>query len=319
MNPKFLDFIQKYKNTPVALAVSGGVDSMALMNWYATSNLPAVVLHVNHKLRPESETESEYVKTAAKKLGLKCTILEWTGEKPNTGIEAAARAARYKLMINWCKKNNISVLITAHQADDQIETFLMNLGRGSGVYGLGGIRPESERDGIIIARPLLNVFRGELETWCDSNDIKYFKDSMNDDESFTRVKIRKNRQVLKSKLGISDDRILLATENLSRARDALEQIVNQQLSNVKFDGKRAFFSASMLFSLPDELKLKFIGELIRIVSGAEYSPRLSEIERLQGRLSDDNISTLSNCVIRRLGDKILIAPIGESTSFRNKK
>jgi tRNA(Ile)-lysidine synthase len=319
MNPKFFDFIQKYKNTPVALAISGGVDSMALMNWYAATNLPAVVLHVNHKLRTESEIEAKYVKTASKKLGLKCEILEWARGKPKTGIEAAARTARYELMINWCRKNNIGVLMTAHQADDQIETFLMNLGRGSGVYGLGGIRPESQRDGIIIARPLLNVFRDELENWCDSNNIKYFKDSMNEDESFTRVKIRKNRHVLKSKLGISDDRILLATKNVSRARDALEQIINYQLSNVKFDGRRAFFSAITLFSLPDELQLKFLGELIKTVSGAEYSPRLTEIERLQGRLSDDNISTLSNCIIRRLGDKILIAPIGESTSFRNKK
>ena len=319
MNDKFFDFIQEYKNTTVALAVSGGADSVALMNWYAASGLPAVVLHVNHNLRPESVVESEYVQTAAKKLGMKCEILQWTDAKPESGLEAAARNARYELMINWCKKNNIGVLMTAHQADDQIETFLMNLGRGSGVYGLGGIRPESERNGIIIARPLLNVFRAELENWCDSNKVKYFKDSMNDDENFTRVKIRKNRHVLKSKLGISDERILLAAANLSRAREALEQIVNQQLSNVKFDGARAFFSASMLFSLPDELQLKFLGELVKIVSGAEYCPRLIEIERLRTRLSNDNISTLANCIIRRFGDKILIAPIGESTSFRKKK
>jgi tRNA(Ile)-lysidine synthase len=172
MNPKFFDFIQKYKNTPVALAISGGVDSMTLMNWYAATGLPAVVLHVNHKLRAESEIEANYVKAASKKLGLECEILEWVGKKPKTGIEAAARTARYELMINWCRKNNIGVLMTAHQADDQIETFLMNLGRGSGVYGLGGIRPESERDGIIIARPLLNVFRDELENWCNSNKMK---------------------------------------------------------------------------------------------------------------------------------------------------
>lgn len=319
MNPKFFDFIQKYQNTPVALAVSGGADSMALMNWYAVAGLPAVVLHVNHKLRPESVVEAEYVKTAAEKLDLKCHIFEWLDDKPKSGLEAAARNARYKLMIDWCRDNNIGVLMTAHQADDQIETFLMNLGRGSGVYGLGGIRSESDRDGIIISRPLLNVFRSELENWCDSNNVKYFKDSMNEDESFTRVKIRKNRHVLNSKLGISDERILLATVNLSRARDALEQIVTYQLSNVKFDSRRAFFSATMLFSLPTELQLKFLGELLKTVSGAEYSPRLIEIEHLQDRLSDDNISTLSNCIIRRLGDKILIAPIGESKSFRNKK
>ncbi|MGI5845809.1 MAG: tRNA lysidine(34) synthetase TilS [Alphaproteobacteria bacterium] len=319
MNFKFFNFIQKYKNTPVALAVSGGADSMVLMHWYAISKLPAVILHVNHNLRPESNIEAEYVKNEAEKLGLKCEILNWDGKKITSGIEAAARTARYKLMINWCKKNNISTLMTAHQADDQIETFLMNLKRGSGVYGLGGIRAEIEHDGVIITRPLLNIFRADLENWCDLNNIKYFKDSMNDDEKFTRVKIRKNRYVLKSSLGIDDERILLAIENLSRARDALEKIINQQLANVKFDGKRAFFSYNTLAALSDEIRLKFLGELIKIVSKAKYPPRLIEIERLQERLSNDSISTLSNCTIRRLGNKMLIAPIGESISFRNKK
>ncbi len=319
MNCKFLDFIQKYKSTPVALAVSGGVDSVSLLYWYAASGLPAVVLHVNHKLRKESEVEAEYVKATAEKLGMPCHIFEWTGEKPTAGLEAAARSARYGMMLDWCRTNNIGVLMTAHQADDQIETFLMNLGRGSGVYGMAGIRPESQQDGIIIARPLLNVFRNELQDWCDSNNIKYFKDQMNEDENYTRVKIRKNRHLLRDKLGISDQRILLATENLSRARAALESIIDYQLSNVRFDDGRAFFSAGMLFSLPDELQLKFLGELIKRVAGAEYSPRLVKIERLRDALSDDTIATLSNCVIRRFGDKILVAQMGKSISFRNKK
>ncbi len=319
MNCKFIEFIQKYKSTPVALAVSGGVDSVSLLHWYAAAGLPAVVLHVNHKLRPESEVEAKYVKATAEKLGLPCHIFEWTGDKPHAGLEAAARSARYGMMLDWCKKNNVGILMTAHQADDQIETFLMNLGRGSGVYGLAGIRPESEHDGIIIARPLLNVFRSELQEWCDSNNIKYFKDQMNDDENYTRVKIRKNRHLLRDRLGISDMRILLATENMSRARDALESIINYQLSNVRFDDGRAFFSAGMFFALPDELQLKFLGELIKRVAGAEYCPRLVKIERLRDVLSDDNIATLYNCTIRRLGDKILVAQKGKSISFRKKK
>lgn len=319
MNCKFLDFIQKYKTTPVALAVSGGVDSVSLLHWYAASGLPAVVLHVNHKLRKESEIEAQYVKATAEKLGMPCHVFEWTGEKPTAGLEAAARSARYGLMLDWCRANNIGVLMTAHQADDQIETFLMNLGRGSGVYGMAGIRPESQQGGIIIARPLLNVFRHELQEWCNSNVIKYFQDQMNEDENYTRVKIRKNRHLLQDRLGISDQRILLTTENLSRAREALESIIDYQLSNVRFDDGRAFFSAEMLFSLPDELQLKFLGELIKRVSGAEYSPRLVKIERLRDALSDDTIATLSNCTIRRLGDKILVAQMGKSISFRNKK
>jgi tRNA(Ile)-lysidine synthase len=355
MNSSFLDFIQKYKTEPVALAVSGGVDSIALMHWYAQVGAPAVVLHVNHHLRPESKVESEYVAATATALGLRCVILDWAGDKPIAGLEAAARKARYALMLDWCLKNNVEVLMTAHQADDQIETFLMNLGRGSGVYGLGGIRAESERNGIVIARPLLRVFRRELQDWCDSHNVKYFKDAMNDDENFTRVKIRKNRHLLRDNLGISDERILLAIDNLSRAREALESETNVLLNSLQcapperggsgrspvggadnFDirqpppvaadtatapplGGGTRFPASRLFSMPAELRLKFLGQTLKKVSGSEYSPRLRDIIRLLEKLSGDTIATLSGCSIRRLGDRILITKEGESISFREKE
>ncbi|MCL2749195.1 MAG: tRNA lysidine(34) synthetase TilS [Alphaproteobacteria bacterium] len=319
MNQKFLDFIEKYKSETVALAVSGGVDSIAMLYWYAAAGLPCVALTVDHGLRKDSKTEAAAVKKMATRLNIPHEILHWKGIKPICGIEAAARKARYELMLDYCRKNNIGVLMTAHQADDQIETFLMHLARGSGVYGLGGIREQSERDGIIIARPLLHVFRKELKDWCDTNGVKYFLDKMNEDESFTRVRIRKNRHLLRDKLDITDDRILLAIENLARAREALEQVINHQLSIANYDDGRVIFPASQLFALPQESQLKFLGELLRRVSNADYTPRLGDIIRLLEKLSDDNISTLSNCTIRRLNDKILIALQGGSVSFRQKK
>jgi tRNA(Ile)-lysidine synthase len=342
MNSKFLDFVKKFAGEPVALAVSGGVDSIALLYWYATamcqkkindggvsffetdlskvtfreSHPTTIILHVNHHLRPESTAEAEYVRDTAAALGLRCVILDWTGDKPTAGLEAAARKARYNLMLDWCRDNNVGVLMTAHQADDQIETFLMNLGRGSGVYGLGGIRAESERDGIIIARPMLGVFRAELQTWCDLHKVKYFKDAMNDDENFTRVKIRKNRHLLRDRLGISDARILLAVENLARAREALESEISNQQSTTS--NEKIIFPAAQLFSLPRELQLKFLAEMLKRGAGAEYSPRLGATIRLLDKLSGDTIATLSGCTIRRLGEKILITTQGNSVSFREK-
>jgi len=319
MNQKFLDFIEKYQGEKVALAISGGIDSVAMLYWYAATGLPAVALTVDHGLRKESKVEAAAVKKMAGALGIPHETLHWDGTKPVCGIEAAARKARYELMLSYCRKNNIGVLMTAHQADDQIETFLMHLARGSGVYGLGGIRAEVDRDGIIIARPLLHVFRKELKDWCDANKVKYFMDEMNEDESFTRVRIRKNRHLLHDKLGITDDRILLAIENLSRARTALEQDIHNRLSAIDYDDGRMIFPAAQLFSLPQELQLKFLGELLRRVSNADYTPRLGDIIRLLEKLSGDTISTLSNCTIRRFNDKILIAPKGASVSFRQKK
>ncbi|MDR0967257.1 MAG: tRNA lysidine(34) synthetase TilS [Rickettsiales bacterium] len=317
MNTNFLDFVGQYNGAPVALAVSGGVDSIVMLHWYAMMGLPAIVLHVNHGLRTEADAEAEYVSAVAKKLNIPCYILEWKGDKPLAGLEAAARIARYNLMTEFCRENNIGILFTAHQADDNIETFLMNLARGSGVYGLGGIRAESVRDGITIARPLLNVFRRELKDWADTNNVKYTNDAMNYDDNFTRVKMRQNRKVLSECLGISDERILLAVANLARARDALEQIVIDKIPSEK-DG-RIIFSADMFFAMVDELQLKFLASALQKVGGAEYSPRLCEIQRLRNGLKNDKVLTLAGCTIRRFGSKILITKTGNSISFRDKK
>ena len=182
MNRNFIisleKFDRKHPGETYAVAVSGGADSLALLYWMKEAGFPVVALTVDHKLRAESANEAKYVADVCDKIGIRHQILEWVGEKPKTGLEEAARKARYDLMLEYAKKNNIGVLMTAHHADDQIETFLMNLGRGSGIYGLAGVREEMERDGVIIFRPLLKVPRAELQKYCTLNKIKYFNDEM---------------------------------------------------------------------------------------------------------------------------------------------
>ena len=221
MNQKFIDFMRKFYGKKMAVAVSGGVDSVCLLHWLVEIGADVVCLHVNHGLRAAAETEAKYVCNLCKKLNVPYQEFHWNGEKPTTGVEAEARTARYKMMTDFCHENGIEYLLTAHQADDQIETFLMNLGRGSGVFGLAAMQPVSERDGIKIVRPLLNVARDELKNYCDTHGIKYFTDEMNNDARYTRVKIRQNRYLLHDMLGISDERILLAIENLTRVRDTM--------------------------------------------------------------------------------------------------
>lgn len=299
MNKNFfssmVQFQMKHPNETFGLAISGGADSMALLHWAHLAGLKCVALTVDHKLRPESKTEALHVSAACKELGISHHILEWDGDKPENGIEEAARIVRYNLMLSFCKKNNIGVLITAHQADDTIETFLMNLGRGSGVYGLAGIREQSERDGIIILRPLLNVSRAELQKYCDDNGIKYFNDSMNEDESFLRVKIRKNRHVLE-KLNISDDRLLLAIENLGRMRDYIE---SESARLLRTFGNE--FDAAILLNLPDELRFRILSMLL----SADYPLRMNDIKNAFTKLdSGDCKFTLANYNIRKLNGKI---------------
>ncbi len=317
MNQKFSDFMSNYKDAKMAVAVSGGVDSMCLLYWLHNVGADIVCLHVNHKLRPEADTETDYVKDVCEKLNIPCHIFYWTDEKPEKGLEAAAREARYKMMTDFCHENNIEYLLTAHQSDDQIETFLMNLSRGSGLYGLSAMMPESVRNGVKILRPLLEVSRDEIKKYCDDNNIKYFVDSMNVDEHYTRVKIRKNRHLLNDDLGISDTRLLLAIQNLSRTRQWMDKYIETRIEMV-IRSWGALFAASFLFDEAEEIRLKFLGTLIQRIGGDIYQVRLNSLQNALSKLSADCKFTLGHCTIRRLNDRILIVPEGKRTSFRKR-
>ncbi len=318
MNQKFIDFIGNFVGHRVAVAVSGGVDSVTLLHWLVAANIDVIALHVNHHLRPAADTEAAYVRDLCARLGVPCHVFDWAGDKPTTGLEAAARAARYTMMTDFCHENDIDCIMIAHQADDQIETFLMNLARGSGLTGLAAMRRQSIMNGIRIVRPLLDVYRCELVEYCDANGIKYFHDEMNDDAHYTRVKIRQNRHLLSQRLGISDDRILLAIQNLGRARDAIVATVSEMIDSVMFDDF-ALFSDSFLFDQAADIRLKFIGTLVQKIGGDDYQPRLKSLRNALDKLSSDGIFTLGHCTLRRHGGKILIVREGTRTSIRKRQ
>lgn len=317
MNQKFIKFMNEFSGQKLAVAVSGGVDSVCLLCWLADMGLRPIALHVNHGLRDVAAAEAQYVQDLCAARGIECHVFEWTGDKPTTGLEAAARGARYKMMTDFCRENNVDALLVAHQADDQIETFLMNLGRGSGLSGLAAMRPVTTRDGVKIVRPLLNVWRRELKQYCDDNGIKYCTDAMNSDAKYTRVRIRQNRHLMADALGISDERILLAINNLNRVRDAIETNVADLVATVK-NGRRAVFLDSFLFDQDDNIRLKFIGTLIQQIGGDNYQPRLHSLRRALSYLGGDCKFTLGHCTVRRLGNRILIVPEGAKTSFRTR-
>ena len=317
MNKKFVDFMNKYQNAKFAVGVSGGVDSMCLLYWLHEIGADVVCLHVNHRLRAEADIETDYVRDVCTQLNIPCQIFYWDDEKPETGLEAAAREARYKMMTDFCHENGIQYLLTAHQSDDQIETFLMNLSRGSGLYGLSAMLPQSLRNGITILRPLLDVSRDELKKYCDDNNIKYFTDSMNSDEHYKRVQIRKNRHLLDDKLGISDARILLAIQNLARTRAWMDNYISNRVEMV-IRSWGALFAASFLFDEAEDFRLKFLGLLIQRIGGDDYPGRLNSLKKALCNLQHDCKFTLGHCTIRRLNDRILIVPEGKRTSFRKR-
>src|SRR5664279_5723612 len=152
----------------IVLAVSGGPDSIALM-WLAARWRRAlargprlIAVTVDHGLRAEAAREAREVKRLARTLDLPHRTLRWTGVKPKTGLPAAARSARYRLLAELARRSRATHILTAHTRDDQAETLLMRLVRGSGIAGLAAMARESECDGLLLARPFLDVSKSQL-------------------------------------------------------------------------------------------------------------------------------------------------------------
>lgn len=173
----------------LAIAVSGGPDSIGLLAMAAAAFSGRVTaLSVDHGLRAGSAAEVAGVAAQCAARGLAHETLVWTGDKPGANLQAAARAARYALMLGWCRRAGVPLLLTAHHADDQAETLLMRLARGSGSGGLAGVRARREADGVEIVRPLLGLRRAAISRWAEGWET--VSDPSNADPRFDRTAVR---------------------------------------------------------------------------------------------------------------------------------
>ena len=213
------------------LAVSGGPDSIALM-WLAARWRRAmrrgprlIAVTVDHGLRSEAAREALDVKRLATELDLPHRTLRWTGVKPKTGLPAAARAARYRLLAQAARAGGATHILTAHTRDDQAETLLMRMLRGSGIAGLAAMARESERDGVLLARPLLDVPKSQLVATLNKAKIAFADDPTNRDAAFTRPRLRALMPVLAEEGGDSRNLARLASR-LARANAALEVLAD---------------------------------------------------------------------------------------------
>jgi tRNA(Ile)-lysidine synthase len=275
------------RDARVALAISGGSDSLALMHlfagWADDAALPKpMVLTVDHGLRPGSAADADSVVTAAHELGLIAHILAWSGEKPEGNIEDAAREARYRLMGEWCREHGIGALFVAHTEDDQAETFLIRLGRGSGVDGLSAMGPRAPYPlpgfALELMRPLLAFSREELRSYLEERHVAWLEDPMNADPSFTRVRLRKLLPLL-AEAGVSAKRIADAAAHLRRARDALDWQVEAFLARYSSaQDTVVLFDGAALKDVPREIGLRAFSALLMRVSGGSYRPRFDRLE-----------------------------------------
>jgi len=191
----------------VVVAVSGGADSTALL--LALHELRSAhklfvrqcVAHLDHKLRPSSSKDAKWVSELAEKLGYESVIgrskVAEIAEAEGDNLEQAAREARYKFLERTAKRKSSKYVLTGHTMDDQAETVLLRLMRGSAGAGLGGmefLRPIGKNSAIKLVRPLMWARRSDTEAYCRLRKTEFLRDEMNDDQKFARVKVR--RQLL---------------------------------------------------------------------------------------------------------------------------
>jgi len=311
---------------PIVVAVSGGGDSLALMHLLrafarAKKRDAPIVLTVDHGLRKSSAADSKKVAGWAKQAGLKAHVLAWRGAKPKSGIEAAAREARYRLMGAWLARHKIATLFVGHTQDDQAETFLLRLARGSGLDGLAsmGARapwPLPGFAGLAVARPLLGFGREALRAHLKSLGQEWLDDPMNDDAAFDRVKIRKAQGALAG-AGLSSARIAAAAAHLRRARESLEIVTDAVLARAvrKPDGGRGvLLDPAVLAAAPREVGLRALAGVLMAVGEQSYRPRFDALERLFDRIAGGDLgrgATLHGCHIRpTMGGEKDFVPFG---------
>lgn len=212
----------------LCLAVSGGPDSTAMLGlaarWRAgRAGGPALhVATVDHGLRAGSAAEAAMVAALAARFDLPHAILRWEGAKPTTRIQEAARAVRYRLLGTHCRAIGAPILLVAHHGDDQAETVLMRLGRGSGVAGLAAMRRRTPLpDGTLLVRPLLGCAKADLVDICRREHWPYAIDPSNGDETFHRVRLRR-RAAEAAALGLTPATLRRLARRMARADEALE-------------------------------------------------------------------------------------------------
>ncbi len=280
----------------IVLAVSGGPDSTALMalvaRWRAKlAHAPKILaVTVDHGLRKTSRAEARAVKRLAQRLAIAHATRLWRGIKPVTGLQEAARNARYRLLIEAARKARAQYVLTAHTLDDQAETVLFRLSRGSGIAGLSGMARETALRDVVLLRPFLGVPKARLMATLKAAGIDYVSDPSNLDPRFARPRWRKLMPLLAAE-GLDARRLALFAARIARINAAIEASTEQAWRRVKLQHAAHAGAASVAFrssefaELPAEIALRLLGRAIERM-GDEGPVELGKLERLHQMLAE---------------------------------
>jgi tRNA(Ile)-lysidine synthase len=301
-------------NPQIAAAVSGGADSLALAlllhDWVRPLGGRVTALTVDHGLRPEAAAEARFVARTLKPLGLAQQTLRWRGAKPESNISAIARRARYELLSRCCARRGLLHLALGHHLDDQAETFLLRLGRGSGADGLAAMAPIVELPALRLLRPLLSLPKVRLEATLRARGLSWVEDPTNRDPAQARVRLRRLLPEI-AREGLTADRLAATARHLGLARAAFEhELARLLVSAVILDPAGfAWLDPDPLVAAPAELGRRALARVLTTVGGAEYGPRLDSLERLHSRISAGLTAgaTLGGCrVLPRRGRLLVV-------------
>lgn len=297
-----------FERPPVlAAAVSGGSDSTALglmlADWVAARGGRLQVLSVDHGLRPAARAEAETViRRFAALPGCTAEILEWRGAKPASGLQEAARDARYGLLTAWCRDRGVLHLAIGHTADDQAETLAMRRAHRSTGFGLAAMPALAQRDGVRVLRPLLALRRAELRAWLSARGESWSEDPSNLAQHFERVRQR-------AALELSGDAAALAAEasGHGRARDAGDRAVARWLADAATLSPAGFATLDMARwrEADPALRRAILRRVLLAVGGHDYPPRPVALDAAVAASLDRTRVTLGGCILGTRGGRLV--------------
>lgn len=304
----------------LAVAVSGGADSMALcllaQRWAGARGGWVTALTVDHGLRSGSRAEADQVGCWLNGRGIAHAVLPWIGAKPATGIQEAARVARYRLLARWCADAGVLHVLLGHHQFDQAETVLMRQARGSGVDGLAGMVAVVETADVRLVRPLLRTAPSRLRALLTAAGQAWIEDPTNVDPAHARNRVRARLAGLPA----GDQAVatvMAASETMGAARAALESAAATLLARcctLSADGY-ARLEAPLLASAPAAVATRALGRVLGAVGGLPYAPSVGKLERAWGRLVENpspTAATLGRCRLARAGDSVLVCREGRN-------
>ncbi len=323
------------------LAVSGGPDSTALLvlaaRWAkgrsGTPKLLAVT--IDHGLRPEAAGEAAHVKRLARRLGVKHRTLHWRGNKPRSGLQEAARNARYRLLAEAAEQAGYEHILTAHTLDDQAETVLFRLARGSGLGGLAGMAyaapvphkfSKRARSAVFLVRPLLAVPKTRLIATLQAAGIPYSEDPTNRDPRFTRARLRRVMPDL-AKEGLDARGLARLAARMRRAEGTVEFAVRaarEALAPGAWPQRGPIvFDTAQFAGLPAEVALRLLGRAIAH-AGDEGPVELAKLETLYDSLRQTDTRlrrTLAGALITLGSDRLTVerAPARRRLAMRKDR